>query len=243
LLSHWPSKAIVYSIQEIAMKKTTFYLIAFIVICGASGAFAFPTLTVNGTLLNPLAGPSEDLVFSFASSQQQWTLLWEMTPHRDVNYFGIYDDIGTGNSLTQIFSGADSPYHTTTTNFAAGQDLGLYLLNDVSGNNQVFDGNDSYLFSERALTKFSFANGHQWFKMYDVSAFGEASYFFNTTTEDWRGRGRYDYLLFIDDDHTSANWDHNDMIIGISSSVVPEPMTLILLGGGLLGLGLYKRRK
>ena len=50
-------------------------------------------------------------------------------------------------------------------------------------------------------------------------------------------------LPFIDDDHvTGPNWDHNDMVIGVST-VVPEPGTLILLGLGLTGAGLCYRRK
>ncbi len=211
------------------------------VFCMSIGAQAAPTLTVNGSLVNPLAGPSEDLTFSFGSSQQTWTLLWEVTPWKDVNYFGVYDDLGIGTSQTEVFGATDSPYQSVTTNFAAGQEIGFYLLNDINDTGE-FDGNDSYLFSERSLTANSYANEHQWFSLYDVSAYGESDYAFDTYTEDFSYHGNFDYLLFIDDDHTAANWDHNDMIVGINSPV-PEPGTMLLIGMGLAGIGAYRRRK
>jgi len=202
--------------------------------------FAVPTLTVDGSLIAPLAGPSQDLTLTFGSSQQSWSVLWEMSLWRDVNHFGVYDGIGAGTGQTEVFTGTDSEGLTKTTNFTAGQEYGLYLLNDINNNGQ-FDGTDSYLFSERSLTAGSYANEHQWFQVYDVSAYGESDFFFNTSTEDFRHHGDYDYLIFIDDDHTSANWDHNDMILGVSSPV-PEPATIILMGLGMAGLGVYRRR-
>jgi hypothetical protein len=216
-------------------------LVVFVAAILTPAAFAVPVLYVNGTATTPLAGPLDDLTVNFAASQQTWTLLSEVTPWRNLNSLGAYTDLGVGRNQTEIFAGAHSPYHSVTTSFAAGQDLGLYFLNDLN-DNQVFDGNDSYLFSERSLTAGSFANEHQWFTLYDVSAFGEANYFFNTTTEDLRYHGNYTHLLFIDDDHTSANWDHNDMVVGISMVPVPEPGTMFLVGMGLAGAGLLRRR-
>ncbi len=187
---------------------------------------AVPSLYVNGNLQTPLASSQQDVLISFCSGKQEWKLLQEYTEWDNVNRFGYYTDLGVGHNTVLVFSGPDAAGAKDTTNITAGARIGLWLLNDQNGNGH-YDGNDSYLFSERMLTRGSTVGEHQWFMVYDVSAFKGtgATYFFDTFTEDFTTSGDFDYLIYIDDDHTDANMDHNDMIVGAISLGNPPVIT------------------
>ncbi len=179
-----------------------------------------PQLKINGNPVSPLAGETQDLTLTLCTGTKTWKLLKEFTPWDDVNRFGFYTDLGVGVNQTLVFSGPNSQGFTTTTTTSG--TVGVWLLNDVDGN-LVYNSGDSYLFSQRSLTVGSMANEHQWFMVYDVSAFKGtgATYFFDTDTEDFTTTGDYDYLFYIDDDHTGSNFDHNDMILGMTCPVNP----------------------
>ncbi|MCI0530626.1 MAG: hypothetical protein L0Y74_01535, partial [candidate division Zixibacteria bacterium] len=164
--------------------------------------------------LPPVADFEEDVLLKFSCSTQKWTMFDEYTPWDNVNILGFYTDIGTGDDTTYIFTGPRDYGDMTTTNLT--DSIGLWMLNDINDNG-VFDGTDSYLFSERDLTQNSGAQDHQWFLVYDVSAYKDSSatYFFNTFSEDVTISGSFDYLIYSDDDHTAANFDHNDMVVGV----------------------------
>nr|MBN2276813.1 hypothetical protein [candidate division Zixibacteria bacterium] len=176
-----------------------------------------PYLKVNGVTISPIVDNNTDLVVSMCDGPQAWQLLKEYTPWKDVNRFGFYTDLGVGSNQELIFEGIRNEGYVTTTSLTGGTIVGFWLHNDVNGDS-VFNGDDSYLFSERSLTAGSGANEHQWFRVYDVSAYKGtgATYGFYCATESFTCTGDFDYLLYIDDDHTSSNFDHNDLILGIT---------------------------
>ncbi len=181
-----------------------------------------PYLQINGVTVQPMANESSDVLVTLGAAPQTWSLLKEYTPWIDVNRFGIYLDLGVGHNQTLIFRGPNSEGFSATTNVAAGTTTGLWLLNDCNGDT-IYNGQDSYLFSQRSLTRGSYSCEHQWFMVYDVRAYrgSYADYNFITPTEDYRMNGDYDYLVYIDDDHTTANFDHNDMILGVKCNSAP----------------------
>ncbi len=204
---------------------------------------ATPHLEVNNVTISPMAGSTQDLVLPVCSGQQTWALLKEFTNWKDVNRFGFYTDLGTGSAQTLVFSGSRDEGYSTTTSLSG--TIGLWMHNDTDGN-LVFSSGDSYLFSQRSLTIGSGANEHQWFMVYNVSAYKGtgAVYEFICDTEDFTTTGDFDYLVFIDDNHTSANFDHNDMILGISCnnqppqiSTPPQDTTVMICALGEVTIG------
>ncbi len=181
-----------------------------------------PYLTINGDTIPQMVGDSADFILTMCTGPQKWTMLKEYTLWANKNRFGYYTDLGVGNNQVVLFRGPDGFGVTKNTSVTTGSPVGLWLLNDTAGDTTYTVG-DSYLFSERDLTQGSMAPEHQWFKVFNVSAFKGtgATYIFNTFTFNDTTTGSYDYLIYIDDDHTAANFDHNDMIVGVTCISAP----------------------
>jgi hypothetical protein len=191
-----------------------------------------------------MVGDYEDLVRTGTGATLTYTLLFEVTPHKHKNTFGYYTDLGSGTVMTPIFDDNDSP--GASANVTHHADYGFWLFNDLNDNG-LFEPEDPikdvWLYSERSLTlPDPPGSDYQWFRMYDTQAFAYAEYYFES--DNLYFSGDFDYLLCIDDDHTTGpNKDHNDMIVGLNYSTVPEPGTLLLLGLGLTGIGVLRRKQ
>jgi hypothetical protein len=181
-----------------------------------------PTLTVNGNVILPVANEATDVTLDIGADSQRWRLIKEYTPWRDVNRLGYYTDLDIGNVQFLIFTGANGEGFTRNTSIMSGTEIGLWLLNDTNGDS-IYNSNDSYLFSERHLTRGSGAHEYQWFMVFDVHSYKYtgATYHFDCNTEDFTFSGDFDYLVFTDDDHTSSNFDHNDLVFGVTCNRPP----------------------
>ncbi len=147
-----------------------------------------------------------------------FTVIMENTPWANNNWLG-WTPPGT-RSINFVLDASDGS--GTTNSVAMAGNFGLFLLNDVDlgqgSTNGTYDTpDDAWLFSEHALSLPHPPNGdYQWFVVYDVSGLGYQDYRWYDGSGDQNSfSGDYDLLIFVDDDHTSPNFDYDDFIGGI----------------------------
>lgn len=217
--------------------KFRFFLVALLLVLVFSvQSFALPpTFAVNGAGRMDLR--ISNSIINFSGGTQNWTLIKEFAGWHAKNNFGYYTNF-TSPSPSIIFPGSASAVSYATTNIAAGTDVGLYARADLGR----WYG-DPNLYSHTQFTTGTGDNDYQFFYVFDVKQFQGTNASFTIQKDDFTfsTQGNYDYLIYVDDSGAGPDYDHNDMILGVSA--VPEPGTIILLGIGLAGMGLRRRRK
>ncbi|MCP4705978.1 MAG: PEP-CTERM sorting domain-containing protein [candidate division Zixibacteria bacterium] len=220
------------------MMKSKFVVIAMVfILLFAIQSFAAPTFFVNGTNLMDVPNAyKSNSILNFTGGTQNWTLIKEFAGWNRVNNFGYYDNF-TAPSPSIVFPGSSSAVSYATTNIAAGTDVGLYSRSDLGRS-----GGDPNLYSHTQYTSGTADNSYQFFYVFDVKQYQgtNAAFTINKGSFSYTTSGNYDYLVYVDDSGAGPDYDHNDMILGVSA--VPEPGTFMLLSIGLAGMGWYRRK-
>jgi hypothetical protein len=166
---------------------------------------------------------SADMNYGFGNAEGgmfAFTMLGEFTDDWDVNEIGWYD-VGNPQDRHTIF-GASAAVGAQAQVFIPGN-FGFYYLN-TSGNGEMFYTQS--MFNTLGATKQQFAA----FQQGDYTIMGVEDIFSNVLSRGWQPG--------------TADYDYNDVMFGFRSvAQVPEPGTLLLVGMGLAGLAVQRRRK
>ena len=145
-------------------------------------------------------------------------MLGEFTDDWNINEIGWYE-LGSPQNRHTIF-GASAAVGATAQVFIP-TNFGFYYLN-TSGNGEVF----------YTQSQFNTVGNKQQFAAFqrgEYTLLGVEDIFSNVLTPTWQPG--------------AADYDYNDVMFGFRAASVPEPGTLLLVGMGLAGIALQRRRK
>jgi len=152
----------------------------------------------------------------YANADVMSTLVLEIAGNSGSNAFGIYD-LSNPSSRTQIFAGSASAPTTVTINVPYTL-FGFYL-----------QGPGGTFFSQDGLNS---------------GAAAQMIAYYSLNNSKYSGTDKEFLLAWEDLVLAGADRDYNDLVVRVKgASPVPEPISMLLFGTGLIGVGGYVRRK
>ena len=198
----------------------------------------------------------------FAASAAQAAFVWvdTLSPTNSTSTsISTYNDFRTqlaGQGVTRMYLGRSLGVAGTVGSFVididffaseAGYHNQFLVGNDVAINNQ---GNKSWLNRDAGLFEPT-ATGRLNFSFCAVTINDCHTNYQNDSTGNnslqsigmWLSSDRNTAWLLWDDSGAQADDNHDDLIVRLTYRSVPEPGTLALLGLGLVGVAMFRRRK
>lgn len=183
-----------------------------------------------------------------ASGSAVATMIIEVAGNSSTNTFGVFDRADETNRI-QLFNGS-----ATQGNYSL---LTVFSNGDIVANHfsltGVFLGQDSGMFSSATFGFYLSAPDDVFFSDTNKNTDGvDHMLAYQGTNTDTVKIGNLspglwtnnEYILAWEDLSGGGDMDFQDMVLMVESvNPIPEPGTILLLGGGLLGLAYIKRRR